>query len=73
MSLASHANETDRILVPAKTVARMLGVSERTIWRMVSAGKLMSPIKVSGNTRWRRQEIEDWISSGCPEMGEGRN
>lgn len=57
-----HQNE----LVNAKTVAGLLSISERTLWRMVSVGEIVSPIRFGGNTRWRRQAIEEWIDPGCP-------
>jgi len=43
------------------TVAEMLGVSTRSVWRMVSAGEIPSPVKVGGLTKWRRADIEATI------------
>lgn len=53
-------------LLSVEQVATMLSVSKRTVWRMLSAGQLVEPIYVRGNTRWRHAEIQKWIDAGCP-------
>lgn len=53
-------------LLKAADVAKMLSISQRTLWRLVSAGKFAHPIHVGGSTRWRRVDIEEWINDGCP-------
>jgi predicted DNA-binding transcriptional regulator AlpA len=48
-------NETQQALVvSAKVLARLLGVSLRQVWRLNSAGKLPRPIRLGGSVRWRR-------------------
>ncbi len=54
------------LLVTADEVAGMLDVSTRTLWRLVSARKIVPPLKLGGSTRWRRADIEAWVASGCP-------
>jgi predicted DNA-binding transcriptional regulator AlpA len=54
------------LLVDADAVARMLNISPRTVWRLLSAGKLIEPVRVGGNTRWRVDELRQWIADGCP-------
>jgi predicted DNA-binding transcriptional regulator AlpA len=41
-------------------------VSPRTLWRLLSAGKLPEPIRVGRSVRWRMSDIREWIDSGCP-------
>jgi len=54
-------------LISVSEVALMLNVSVRTIWRMESKGDLVSPtLRRGGVVRWRRDEVEHWINSGCP-------
>ncbi|MEX0677114.1 MAG: helix-turn-helix domain-containing protein [Pirellulales bacterium] len=48
-------------LLSAKDIAEMLGVSERTVWRMVAADEIPQPVKVRGSTKWRRSEIQATI------------
>lgn len=61
------ADERDGpVLVSAETVAKMLNISPRTVWRLLSAGKLIEPVRLGGNTRWRSAEVLQWIAEGCP-------
>jgi predicted DNA-binding transcriptional regulator AlpA len=67
------------LLVSLADVARLLGVSKATAERMKSSARLPRHIELSGQLhRWRREEIERWIASGCPprkewEARSGRN
>lgn len=54
------------VLIDAEALARMMDVSERTLWRWVSRGELPQPLRIGGSTRWRLAEINDWIERGCP-------
>lgn len=45
-------------LISAAEVGELLGVSARTVWRMLSTDELPSPIKIGGLTKWRRSEVE---------------
>jgi len=56
------------VLVDARGIARMLHVSPRTIWTLLSSGKLPAPThRLSKRTvRWSRELIERWITLGCP-------
>ena len=53
------------LLINSKELATMLHVSERTLWRHVSAGLLPAPIRFGGNTRWKMEEVRAWIDGGC--------
>ncbi|WP_165064028.1 helix-turn-helix transcriptional regulator [Paludisphaera rhizosphaerae] len=55
-----------RLLIDAEEFARWLDVSERTLWRLLSAGKVPKPMRVGRSTRWRAEEIRGWIDRGCP-------
>lgn len=44
----------------------MMQISERTLWRLQSAGKLPRPVRIGRSTRWRLEEIREWIERGCP-------
>jgi prophage regulatory protein len=68
MDQAPDAGPTSNppLLIPASEVARLLGISKRTLWRLLSAGKLPAPVRLGNNVRWRLDEVEQWISQGCP-------
>lgn len=55
------------LLIASEEVARLLGISERTLWRLLSAGKVPRPVRIGRNTRWRLTEVTGWIEKGCPE------
>jgi len=54
-------------LLSVKQVAVRLNVSKRTVWRLVSSGELIQPIKIGGSTRWRQAEVDAWIA-GYPSV-----
>jgi len=43
--------------------AKMLQVSARTVWRLESAGEVPKPIRVGGNVRWHRGDVQAWLNS----------
>jgi len=50
------------LLVGAQQLSHLLSVSQASIYRLLSAGKLPRPITLSGGTvRWRRETIEQWL------------
>ena len=61
--------ETAPMLIGAEELARMMDVSERTLWRLLSAGKVPPPVRIGRSTRWRLAEVRDWIDRGCPAAG----
>jgi len=57
-------------LLSAKALAKILSTSVRSIWRYRSSGRLPETVKIAGAIRWRQQDIEEWISMGCPNQKE---
>ena len=55
------------MLISAASLAEQLDVSVRTVWRLLSSGKIPDPVKVGGSVRWRSNDIFAWIRDGCPE------
>lgn len=53
------------ILLTAQMVGERLNLSKRQIFRLKSAGKIPSPVRVGGAVRWRESDIEQWIEWGC--------
>jgi len=52
-------------LIAADELARLLDVSTRTVWRLLSAGQLVQPVRLGGSVRWRLDEVRQWINNGC--------
>ena len=57
--------DTAPVLISAEELAKLMQVSERTLWRLLSAGKVPQPVRIGRNTRWRYAEIREWIEKGC--------
>ena len=55
------------IAISAKTLAKMLSVSVRQVWRLNAAGKLPQPMRLGGSVRWNRDEVLRWFEAGCPD------
>ena len=49
-----------RLLLSVKEVSHALGLSVRTIWRLVSEGELASPRRVGRAARWRRCDVVEF-------------
>ena len=58
---------TVRPLMTARDVSRVLGVGERTVWRMASRsragrGPFPKPIRIGGKAvRWRWEDVEHYL------------
>jgi len=48
-----------------RQVARLLGVSERHVYRMADGGLMPKPVKLGGLNRWHRPIVEDWLARGA--------
>jgi excisionase family DNA binding protein len=64
---ARHSLQSE--LITAIQFAQLLNVSERTLYRLKSSGRLPKPIELGGLVRWRLTEIHRWIDQGCPPDG----
>jgi excisionase family DNA binding protein len=53
-------------LLDVRTVANMLGVSPRHVYRLSDAGRMPAPVKLGALVRWPRRAVLDWIAAGCP-------
>lgn len=61
-----HNGQCQPLLVSASTLAKMLEISKRSLWRLLSAGKLPRPVRLGGAVRWKLPEVQKWIDGGCP-------
>lgn len=58
------AKPRQRRLVSVSYLARVLNVSERTVWRMEADGKMPGAIRLAPKiTRWDSGDIDSWIES----------
>lgn len=64
--MTSSSDGDEAILLPAKQVAVLLQISQRTLWRLLSLGEIVSPVRVGRSVRWRKEELLRWVAEGCP-------
>ena len=54
-------------LLDVRAVAALLGgCSTRHVVRLADAGRMPRALKLGTLVRWRKAEVLDWISAGCP-------
>jgi predicted DNA-binding transcriptional regulator AlpA len=61
------------LLISAAELARLLQVSTRTVWRLVSADQVPKPVRFAGTVRWGLEKVKKWIAEGCPLPEEREN
>jgi predicted DNA-binding transcriptional regulator AlpA len=54
------------LLLSARTLAELLDVSTRTVWRLESSGSLPRSVRVAGSRKWLYEEVAEWVRAGCP-------
>ncbi len=62
----SASPPVESLLLSADKVAALLDISERSLWRLRSAGAIPQPVRLGGSVRWRREDILEWMAQGCP-------
>ena len=53
-------------MLDVQDVAGLLTCSSRHVYRLSDSGRMPRPVKLGALVRWRRAELEKWISDGCP-------
>jgi excisionase family DNA binding protein len=53
------------VLLDVRAVAALLDCSPRHIYRLADAGRMPAPVRIGSLVRWRRQDLDDWLSGGC--------
>lgn len=62
----SDVTDIKPLLIPVDAVAKILGVSPRSVWRLRSSGKIIEPVRIGGLIRWKLDEVSRWVEDGCP-------
>ena len=71
-----HENTEDEnqpILLTAKQVAYLLGLSERSIWRLSGAGDLPAPIALGRSKRWYRKSLDEFAAANTRKANDRRS
>jgi len=56
------AAEDERLLLTVGEVADLVGLSERTVWKLGGCGELPPPIKIGRSVRWLRRSLEEFLA-----------
>jgi predicted DNA-binding transcriptional regulator AlpA len=64
--LTAIAPNMPPLALSADGVTRLLGISTRHLWSLNSSGRLPRPIRFGRATRWRANELRDWLAAGAP-------
>lgn len=54
------------VLCDVKGFAKMLGLDVFTVHKELTSGKLLPPLLVCGEMRWRIIEVREWVKAGLP-------
>jgi len=65
-SLQVPEKVTGRRLGDVEIVAAKLDCSTRHIYRLADGGRMPAPVRLGALVRWDLDEIDEWISQGCP-------
>lgn len=64
MSAVMNGTRSDFCWV--REIADRLGVSDSTLYRWITEGKVPPPIRIGSTMRFPREQIDKWIEDGCP-------
>ena len=68
MTQRSPAPPADAILLTVDQVAVMLQCGPRSVHAWSKDGKMPGPVHIQRASRWRRDQLEQWVRAGCPKM-----
>ena len=52
----------ERLLLNVRGVSELLGISERTVWKMASCRELPAPLRIGRSQRWSKKALEEWVA-----------
>jgi predicted DNA-binding transcriptional regulator AlpA len=66
MAAAEPAALPETALIDIRILSNVTSRSIPALERDDAAGRIPRPIRIGRSKRWRRHEIMNWISAGCP-------
>ncbi len=55
-------------LLNVDDLTQLLGISRRHVYRLSDTGLMPAPVRLGTSVRWRREDIDQWLSAGCPRV-----
>ncbi len=62
---------SDKLVFDVREVAKLLGVSPRSVWEWANNGKFPQPIALGRLRRWRLADVENWLAQQPTGKGAG--
>lgn len=63
---AEKLPEDQGLLIDYTEAAKLLKVSQKTVNRMHTTGKMPPPIRIRSALRWSLEVLKKWVEAGCP-------
>jgi len=71
---STTTTESGPELLTLPQVAKLCGVSHRTVWGWAETGISPPPLKIGkGTVRYSRRAYEQWVAAGCPRIDGGQH
>lgn len=69
-AIFSGAKLTDDqgLLLTSRETAKLLKVSEKTIYNRWTTGEMPPPIRIGAAIRWSLETLKSWVNAGCPRV-----
>ena len=58
------------LLITSREAAKLLRISERTLWGIEKAEKAPRPVRIGVSVRWNYEELREWAAAGAPDRKE---
>ncbi len=58
------------LLLTTREAAKLMKVSDRTLWGWSNEGKMPKPIRIGQSVRYCYEELRAWTNAGCPPQSE---
>ena len=62
----TETDQNEPELLTVHQVGQLLNCSARHVYRLADRSAMPRPVRLGTLVRWRRDEIEQWITAGCP-------
>jgi excisionase family DNA binding protein len=67
--VTTSASDLMPLLLSIEECAAVIGLSTRTVYRLIEDDHFPESIPLRSIRKWRRSDIEAWVAAGCPKQG----
>lgn len=68
MNVTKPIEATERLALSAREVAKLLGVSQRHVWKLLASGRIPKPFRLGRAVRWNYPLLRRWCDAACPSV-----